>query len=110
MRGELHRDACDGPARIERDVETGCTYKTYWSHGRLCRRDGPAAISHEADGRVTSERWMNGNEGEHRDPREGPAAIQYGGDGSIVSREYWINGRKLELSELFPLLGEPGHA
>jgi hypothetical protein len=54
----IHRE--DGPARITKNSSGKITSETYYVNGQLHREDGPAVITHTSDGITKKEYWIKG--------------------------------------------------
>lgn len=96
VRGAFHRDEQDGPARIHIDEETGTVLlEEYSRDGQSHRTDGPAHVTRDANGIVTSECWFRDGQF-HRDPADGPAYMWRDDESMLTSEEYWLNGERVE--------------
>ena len=65
VNNELHRDFSEGPAIISyyKDINGNIGYECYYQHNKYHRCDGPAYISYDINGVITSERYfINGIE------------------------------------------------
>jgi hypothetical protein len=95
---QLHGEANEGPALLERDPETGrVTRAEYRVHNRLHREGGPARIE-----RANPQRdWMTLEEFRQngllrRDPANGPAVIERDPKtGAVVREEFWLKGKRV---------------
>lgn len=88
----LHRE--EGPARFDRDPETGViTWEDWYNNGLQHRQDGPAHVERDRiSGIITCEEWRSGGR-KHRD--NGPAEIiRDATTGVTVLEAWWRHGKR----------------
>lgn len=78
----------DGPALITFDKDGSISSQCWYVDGTLHRTDGPAEIYYEK-GKLSSKRWWF--EGKSHN-LNGPAVVYYNEDGSIFRKIYYVDG------------------
>ena len=103
LNGRLHREANAGPAYVERDRKTGVLYEErYYWNGKLHRQDGPANLTRNLCGVVTSEIYYRHGL-VHRNPDDGPAYMERNRSGTVVVMEaYRLYGKAYRHPDMGP--------
>ena len=92
----------DGPAKIWYDGNGKIKFEEYWINSVLHREDGPAAIDYYENGKIKLEIYCL-NDLRHN--IDGPAFIKYNEDGGIIKEAYWINGIQCDILQQMVIQG-----